>query len=122
MAVKKDLSKDARVKREYNRLKKLYKEIPPDTLKVVDGLITQTARLRILLNDMWDDLKENGDTEMFSQSDKTEPYERERPIARLYNSRDAAYQKAIKQLTDLLPAPSTPAVNDDGFESFVNDR
>jgi len=35
---------------------------------------------------------------MFTQSEKTEPYERERPVARLYNTMNANYQKIIKQL------------------------
>ena len=60
------------------------------------------ARLRILLDEMWIDISENGDVEMFSQSDKQEPYERERPIAKLFNSRDMSYQRIIKQLTDLI--------------------
>lgn len=84
-------------------MKRLFKEIPPSKLKVVEGLIIQAARLRVLLNEMWMDISENGDYEMFSQSDKTEPYERERPVARLYNTRDQSYQRVIKQLTDLLP-------------------
>ena len=84
-------------------MKRLFKDIPPSKLKVVEGLIIQAARLRVLLNEMWMDISENGDYEMFSQSDKTEPYERERPVARLYNTRDQSYQRVIKQLTDLLP-------------------
>ncbi|HDR6300259.1 TPA: hypothetical protein QCU59_004048 [Bacillus cereus] len=91
------------VNKEKNRLKRLFKDIPPSKLKVVEGLIIQAARLRVLLNEMWMDISENGDYEMFSQSDKTEPYERERPVARLYNTRDQSYQRVIKQLTDLLP-------------------
>lgn len=94
------------VNKEKNRLKRLFKDIPPSKLKVVEGLIIQAARLRVLLNEMWIDISENGDYEMFSQSDKTEPYERERPVARLYNTRDQSYQRVIKQLTDLLPEAS----------------
>ncbi|MGE7874797.1 hypothetical protein [Bacillus paramycoides] len=95
------------VNKEKNRLKRLFKDIPPSKLKVVEGLIIQAARLRVLLNEMWMDISENGDYEMFSQSDKTEPYERERPVARLYNTRDQSYQRVIKQLTDLLPDENT---------------
>ncbi|MBW3491141.1 hypothetical protein [Bacillus sp. FDAARGOS_1420] len=91
------------VNKEKNRLKRLFKDIPPSKLKVVEGLIIQAARLRVLLNEMWIDISENGDYELFSQSDKTEPYERERPVARLYNTRDQSYQRVMKQLTDLLP-------------------
>lgn len=95
--------KNKRVKKEYNRLKKLYNDIPPEKLKLVDGLIIQAARLRVNLDDNWEDISENGDYELFSQSPQTDPYERERPVARLYNNRDQSYQRIIKQLTDLLP-------------------
>ena len=91
------------VTEERERLRELFKEIPSNKIKVVEGLIVQAARLRVLLNEMWIDITENGDYELFSQSDKTDPYERERPVARLYNTRDQSYQRIIKQLTDLLP-------------------
>lgn len=71
--------------------------------KIAEGLFTQAARLRILLNDMWIDISKNGDYELFSQSENQLPYERERPVAKLYNARDASYQRVIKQLIDMLP-------------------
>ena len=91
------------VKMEMERLRELFKDIPEKKQKVAEGLIVQAARLRVLLNEMWIDITENGDYELFSQSDKTEPYERERPVARLYNTRDQSYQRVVKQLADLLP-------------------
>ncbi|PFJ51310.1 hypothetical protein COI99_16290 [Bacillus cereus] len=100
------VEREAQVNKEKNRLRGLFKDIPHSKLKVVEGLIVQAARLRILLNEMWVDISENGDYEMFSQSDKTDPYERERPVARLYNTRDQSYQRIIKQLTDLIPEES----------------
>jgi len=95
--------RDKLVEKERERLKKIFKDIPPNKLKVVDGLITQAARLRVLLDELWIDISENGDYELFTQSEKVEPYERERPAAKLYNTRDQTYQRVIKQLTDLLP-------------------
>ncbi len=89
--------RDVLVTKEKNRLRRLFKD------KAVEGIILQAARLRILLNENWDDISNNGDYELFTQSDKTDPYERERPVARLYNTRDKTYQGIIKQLTDLLP-------------------
>lgn len=94
---------DKAVKKEISRLKKVYKDIPPNEKAMVDGLIIQAARLRISLDVMWEDISLNGDTEQFSQSEKTEPYERERPVARLFNARDKNYQSIIKQLNDKLP-------------------
>ncbi len=91
------------VLKEKERLQVLYKDIPSNKLKVVDGLIIQAARLRVMLDYMWEDIKEKGDYDLFTQSEKAPPYERERPVAKLFNARDAAYQKIIKQLSDLLP-------------------
>lgn len=94
---------DKRVIEERERLLEVYKDIPENKLKVAEGLVIQAARLRVMLNYMWDDIQKNGEYDLFQQSDKAPPYERERPVARLYNTRDQSYQRAIKQLTELLP-------------------
>ena len=60
---------------------------------------------------------------MFSQSEKTEPYERERPVARLYNTMNKNYQSIIKQMSDLIVVQKSEiSNNDDGFDKFVGDR
>jgi hypothetical protein len=104
---------DKAVKKEISRLKKLYRDIPPKRKALVDGLIGQAARLRVSLNQLWDDIVEKGDTEWFTQSEKTDPYERERPCARLFNARDKNYQSIIKLLNDQLPDDTD---NDPGEE------
>lgn len=106
------------VKKELKRLRRLFVDIPENKKKVAEGLIIQAARLRILLNDLWQDISKNGDYELFSQSNNQEPYERERPAAKLYNSRDASYHKVIKQLIDLLPEEKQidPQVVTDGSD------
>ncbi len=122
MARKKELTKDERISREERRLKNNYRDIQKDKLVAVDGLVRRAAFMRISLEDMERDLDENGFIEMFSQSEKTDPYERERPIARLYNTMNKNYQSIIKQLTDLLPKEPLKSENDDGFEAFVMSR
>ena len=52
-----------------------------------------------MLDYMWKDIQENGEYTMFQQSQNLPSYERERPVARLYNTRDQSYQRVIKQLT-----------------------
>ena len=73
-------------KSEIERLNKIYQDLPPNQFEVAQGLIVQAARLRVRLDKLWKDIKKNGEVEMFSQSDKTEPYERERPAARLFKT------------------------------------
>ena len=108
---------DKKVKKEVARLKTIYKELPSASAAIVEGLIVEAARLRVSLDMLWLDITLNGDVELFSQSDKTEPYERERPAARIYNSRNKAYQTIIKQLNDLKPEANK---EDDELISFLN--
>lgn len=113
--------KEKRVKKEERRLLKIYKDIEPKRKATVIGLIQRMAYMRITLEDMEKDIDENGFIEMFSQSEKTEPYERQRPVVNFYNTMNTSYQKAIKQLTDLLPKQTDkPKAEDDGFDDFIN--
>lgn len=103
------LTKEERVTNEDKRLRKIYKNLPEDALNLYDGLIHRAAYMRIALEDYEADLDANGYVEQFSQSDKLEPYERERPVARLYNTMNKNYQSIMKQLADRLP--EAPAVD-----------
>ena len=107
-----DMSKEARVKREYARLKKVFAGLGKDEATVCEGLMVQAARLRVLLDDAWADISEKGDVEMFTQSENAPPYERKRPVAELYNAREKNYQTAIRQLLDRMPQGTKDAAED----------
>ena len=62
---------------EIKRLTEIYKGLPPKQFALAQGLIAEAARLRVRLDKLWTDLMENGEVEMFSQSENTDPYERE---------------------------------------------
>lgn len=106
MPRKKEKTRDERIKDEISRLKKIFQNIDDDNKALVDGLIQRAAYMRITLEDWEKDIMENGHIELFSQSDKLEPYERERPVARLYNTMNKNYQSIMKQLKDMLPTES----------------
>ena len=113
------------VTKEKNRLKKQFKAVDETTTAVVLGLIDSAAFIKVQLNILEDDIKENGVTEKFSQSAGQKPYDRKRPQAELYNSMNTNYQKIIKQLTDLLPKPEAKTSGkdeNDGFMRFINGR
>jgi len=76
--------------------------------------------MRITLQEYRADLDAHGYVEMFSQSQNTPAYERERPVARLYNTMNKNYQSITKMLSDMLP--KTEVVKDDGFDGFVAER
>ena len=88
---------------EIKRLTEIYKGLPPKQFALAQGLIAEAARLRVRLDKLWEDLTENGEVEMFSQSENTEPYERERPASRIYTATNKSYQSIIKQLNDMIP-------------------
>ena len=88
---------------EIERLTEIYKGLPPKQFALAQGLIAEAARLRVRLDKLWEDLMENGEVEMFSQSENTDPYERERPASRIYTATNKSYQSIIKQLNDMIP-------------------
>ena len=89
---------------EIDRLTEIYKGLPPKQFALAQGLIIQAARLRVRLDKLWAEIEEKGETEWFTQSDKTDPYERERPASRTFTATDKSYQSIIKQLNDMIPA------------------
>jgi hypothetical protein len=117
----KDIDKDKRISKEEKRLRQIYKDIAKENKAIIDGLIQRAAYMRVTLEIMEGDLDSKGYVELFTQSEKTEPYERERPVARLYNTMNKNYQSIIKQLSDLVPKVEKKP-EDDGFEDFVNGR
>jgi len=121
MATNTGLTNDERILKEVRRLNRIYKNIDKDNKAIIDGLIKRAAYMRVTLEDWEEDIIENGCTEMFTQSVNTPPYERERPVARLYNTMNKNYQSIIKQLGDLVPK-EVKVVEDDGFRDFIAQR
>lgn len=83
----------------YQELKAIYKDIPSNKLQLVDGLIREAARLKVSLDILWADLKENGSTELDERGK-----EKERPTSAIFSTRDKSYRATIKSLEALLPA------------------
>lgn len=83
----------------YQELIKLYDQIPENKKKLVDGLIREAARLKVSLDDLWEDIQKNGNTITDEKG-----FEKERPTSAIFTSRDKSYRAAIKMLDSLLPA------------------
>ena len=109
MANKQTIMAEDPERAEIERLTDLYRGLPPKQFALAQGLIIQAARLRVRLDKLWAELLEKGETEWFTQSDKTDPYERERPASRTFTATDKSYQSIIKQLNDMLPADKETA-------------
>ena len=97
---------------EIKRLSGIYNGLPPKQKALAQGLIEQAARIRIRLNELNDDIEQNGMTELFQQSDKVDPFSRERPEAALFVKLDKNYQAIMRQLQDLIP-PEDAGIRDE---------
>lgn len=123
MALTPEQKEKKAIKKELKRLTEIYADIEQKKRSLVVGLIENAAFARVKLQALAEDIQENGWVEMFSQSDKQEPYPRRRPEADLYNTLLANYLKYIKQLNDLLPKTAEGVqVPSDGFDAFVSER
>lgn len=115
--------KQREIKKEIKRLEEIYKDIDVKRKDLIPGLIENAAFVRVTLKYLAEDLKKNGTTEMFSQSENQTPYSRRRPEADLYNTMTGNYLKFIKQLDDMLPkAVEKPTEKIDFLDDFVNSR
>lgn len=97
------MAKDVTEQSEIRRLTRVYKNLSAGKKAVAQGLIAEAARLRVLCDQLWADIEENGMTEMFHQSEDQEAYERERPAARQYLTANKNYQAIMKQLDGMVP-------------------
>ena len=119
---KKKRAKERKIRAEIKRLAEIFQKIEQEKKDVTAGLVERAGFMRVWLEELEEDINQNGFTELFSQGDQ-KPYLRKRPSADAYNQMNNSYQKIIKQLTDLLPKEDNrPAEDADGFEVFVNGR
>lgn len=114
--------RDKLIGKELRRLKRIYGELADEKESALPGLIARAAYFRVALQELEEDLKENGYTELFQQGDQ-KPYDRKRPAADLYNSYSATYLKIIRQLHDMRPKQED-GKNDlpDPFEEWRDSR
>ena len=112
----KDLDKEKNIK-EINRIKKLYKDFPKEKSKVLEGLINESAFIKVSLEELRDNLLKNGFTEVFEQGEQR--FNRERPEVKIYTTFIQRYSNVMKQLIDLLPVEVKKEEADELLE-FLN--
>jgi hypothetical protein len=115
----KEISLQEKISNEKARLNSFFTPEQGNAVKVVEGLIERAAFMRITLDLYEKDINENGSIESFTQSEKTAPYDRERPVVRLYAQMAKNYQAVMRQIAELvLPAEG----EEDDFDRFIHSR
>ena len=117
MAIKKELTIDEQIKREVNRLNRIFKNIDDDKKEIVKGLIENASFMSVQMSLMIKRINEEGVTIRYQNGENQWGYKKS-PDVETYNSFIKQYTTIIKQLTDLLPKDD-PIIIDDGFEDFI---
>lgn len=114
-----NVEKDKEVKREIDRLTKLYQDVERSRRLTVKGLIEEAAFMKSTLKELKCEIDKNGPIDEMPQGDYS--ILREHPALKAYNTMVQRYNAAIKQLTDLLPK-EVQKEESDGFDEFVGGR
>lgn len=101
LSISEQLEREKKIKQEINRIKKLYKDLSRDKVKVVEGLINEAAFMKLTLEELREDLFRNGFTELYENG--TQVINRERPEAKIYSTMIQRYSNIMKQLIDYMP-------------------
>ena len=91
------------VKTEKKRIGEILQDMPKNELELSVGLIEEAAWIRVKLRQLREDIDKNGLFELFQQSEKLEPYERERPQAKQYHAFYKDYESAVIRLLERCP-------------------
>lgn len=101
LSISEQLEREKKIKQEINRIKKLYKDLSRDKVKVVEGLINEASFMKLTLEELREDLFRNGFTELYENG--TQVINRERPEAKIYSTMIQRYSNVMKQLIDYMP-------------------
>lgn len=100
--VQNDIPIEKRIKKEKNRLNKLFKDIDVDKKKIAKGLIENAAFMGVQMEEMMQRINSEGVTIKYQNGENQWGYKKS-PDVDTYNSFIKQYAQIIKQLTDILP-------------------
>lgn len=112
--------KRAKIDAEIKQLSNLLNDVDTKSKKIVDSLVKNAAFMAVTLEELQETMNENGVVSEY-QNGENQWGTKKSPEVEIYNTMIKNHAAIMKQLTDLRPK-TLPKPQDDGFESFVNDR
>lgn len=109
------LSREERIELEKKRLDDIFSSIDADKKDVAQGLIDEAAFMRVTLQDLKEEINENGTIDIMPQGEYS--IRRQSPEVQTYNTMIQRYNTTYKELFNLLPKEKSELV-DDEFEYF----
>lgn len=95
----------SRQKKEQNRIKKIYKNLPKERLEIAKKLIERATYMLVSLEDMEQKISEDGLVVTMPQG--SYEIERAHPLLQPYNAMVKNYNATIKQLNEMSPNSDT---------------
>lgn len=117
---KENPSKEARIEKEYRRLRTSFTAMPKKLKKANEKLMMRAAFMAVTLEDLELDIAENGVTETY-QNGANQFGVKKSAAVEVYNSMVRNYMGTIRQLCDCIPVEADrPKI--DEFDKFVQGR
>ena len=110
------IEKNKKIKKETQRLKKLFKDLPENKHKMAEKLIENASFMSITLDELKEDIKLYGVKETYVNG-KDQYGFKESIESKTYNTMVKNYMSIIKQLNDMLPEQKK-IDEDDEIEQF----
>ena len=115
------LEKEAAIKKEERRLKRLFAKIDDSKKKLAFSTIADVAFLTIIMQELREKILKEGTTCEYKNGEN-QYGTRQSPDAQLYLQMSQKQTAAMKILMDCLPKTERPEPKDDGFNDFVAER
>jgi 1,2-phenylacetyl-CoA epoxidase catalytic subunit len=112
-----DIEKEKEVKKEFNKIKKIFSNMPDGTKKLNAKLMYNAAWLAVSLDDLTATMDENGVVIEYKNGENQYGTKKS-PESELYTSWSKQYTSIMKQLSDLLPKGDTKK-KDDPLLEFI---
>lgn len=110
------IEKNKKIRKETQKLKKLFKDLPDNKKKMAEKLIENASFMSITLDELKEDIKLYGVKETYVNG-KDQFGFKESIESKTYNTMVKNYMNIIKQLNDMLPEEKKINENDE-FERF----
>ena len=118
MQKKEELSKDEKMSREFNRIKRILKDIPKNRKDAALSLMKNAAFMTVTLDDLQDEINEKGCISTY-QNGENQWGTKKSPEVEVYNAMIKNHSSIIKQLTDLIPGQDDSNKKEDELMEFI---
>lgn len=102
VAIKKELSKDEKIKKEYNRLKRIFRDLDKNKLQTVESLIKNAAFMAVSLEELQEIINIEGYTVEY-QNGANQSGTKQSDAVKTHIAMTKNHAAIIKQLCEMVP-------------------